>query len=169
MPTRKPKEPKKAAEEVVAETGAAPEKEKRERPLRRRYKKQVTVRMDENLFEVAQTFATQVGWSLTDVVEQGVWQWLKQNQQGKDRAMSGRLLWESLPPEMQLDTYAFWSFCFGSRKLGLYDESVRRMILLKLREWRETSVDYVPSLRALGIEPPPDQAAPTSEGAASEA
>src|SRR5215831_13052592 len=134
MPTRKPKEPKKAAEEVVAETGAAPEKEKRERPLRRRYKKQVTVRMDENLFEVAQTFATQVGWSLTDVVEQGVWQWLKQNQQGKDRAMSGRLLWESLP-----------------------------------REWRETSVDYVPSLRALGIEPPPDQAAPTSEGAASEA
>jgi len=137
--------------EEPAPAGAA----KKERPLRRRYKQQISVRLDENLLELAKQTAAKQRWPFAVVVEKSIWQWLKSIGANTKKVTSGRLVWETLPPDLQQDTYAFWAWrSCGS--LPPFQAALRETTLISLREFQKTK-EYLPSLQSMGIHPEPEE------------
>jgi len=127
-------------------------KDKTRRPNRLRHKKQITARLDERLLEMAQVRATKKGCFLTDILEESLFAWMLSDDKGEQPTFQGRLLWQSLPIELQKRTYSFWCFCHF-KKDHPSDEAFRRAALAIFDKYFETP-EYFANLEKLGVPSP---------------
>jgi len=106
--------------EPPGEPGPAKKKRKRRKPQesesvkkrpyhRQKFKKQVTVRIDEDLLEIALRRAEHEGLRLTDAVEQSLWDWVKTKYE-VGAVRQGRFLWNVIPLDLHELTLSFWAY-----------------------------------------------------------
>lgn len=85
---------------------------KQRRPNRQKLKKQITVRIDEDLLKAALVRAESQDLRLTDAIEDGLWLWLQSPP--KVHILRGRFLWNVIPLKLQRLTYGFWGYFLDS-------------------------------------------------------
>ena len=97
-------------------------------PLRRQQaKQQVTVRIDKELLQVVLPHAKDLGMNLTDVVEEGLWDWVRKNKLGAAHIKTAQLrfLCARLPLHVQKLMLGFVSFV-SAPGTSEYQELFRR-------------------------------------------
>ena len=107
------------------------------RPNRLRHKKQITVRLDERLIEMAKLSAAKHGCYITDVIERGVWKWLVEDEKQGQPSFQLRYLVERAPLELRQVTEGFLGFC-GSKQSDEVQEHLRRYLLSFCQRYRQT-------------------------------
>jgi hypothetical protein len=140
-----------------ASGAAKPSSGKGSRPRKQRPKKQVTVRVDEALVNVALKRATSMGLTLTDAFEDGLWDWLQRDPPPM-ATMQGRLVWNVLPLNLQRLTLRFWSFVTAERR-ELGEEICRKYIvdMLQRIENEAAVIDGLQRLVSASGGPPIDK------------
>jgi len=88
------------------------------RPNRQKLKKQITVRIDEDLLKAAMVRADSENLRLTDALESGLWLYLQQKAPS-EQVRQVRFLCNLLPLRLQRLTLSFWSFIGGGPRTGL--------------------------------------------------
>ena len=96
---------------------AEPQRPKR-KYRRARLKKQVTVRIDENLIKAAQVRLEAEGLRFTDAVEEGLWLWVQQKHR-TGASLRGRFLWSKIPLETRELTLDLWASLIDEEHLGM--------------------------------------------------
>jgi hypothetical protein len=135
---------------MLEKKGNGPVAKKRyPRPTRQKFKKQITVRIDENLLEAAIAEAGTRNLRLTDAIEDGLWLYLKRKPPAEVRQL--RFLCSVLPLRLQRLTVSFWSFMSGPRK-GIAEVAFQQQLeflLTRFREDAENAESYAEGLRRL--------------------
>ena len=96
------------------------------RPNRQKQKKQITVRLNEDLLRAALAAAESDGLRLTDAIEDGLWLWI-QRKRPSELFRQVRLLANGLPLDLQRLTLSFWAFCSQPSPSG-YEEMTRKYL-----------------------------------------
>jgi hypothetical protein len=123
---------------------------KRRAYQRQRFKKQFTVRIDEELSKAVIARAEFEGMRLTDAMEEGLWLWV-QKKHVTGLAMRGRFLWSVIPLELQKLVEA--SMVYLSRpKRSAVEEVFRKYWRDILTAYRDDP-DYQTGLKELGEVP----------------
>src|SRR5215831_371926 len=93
------------------------------RPNRQKLKKQITVRLDEDLLKAALARAEAEQLRLTDAIEDGLWLWI-QRRPPAETAKQLRFLCNVAPLDLQRLTLTFWDIynCSKSSKLPVFAE-----------------------------------------------
>jgi hypothetical protein len=143
--------PKQPSETETEQPGLA--EVKRRTYQRQKLKKQVTVRIDEDICKSVLAQAESEGLRLTDAIEEGLWLWL-QRKRRKGVALRGRFLWNIIPLDLQKLTLSFWSFWSAERGRPI-DDAYRKGISDFLWAFRDDP-EYTPGLEKLGELPGED-------------
>jgi hypothetical protein len=96
------------------------------RPNRQKQKKQITVRLNEDLLRAALAAAESDGLRLTDAIEDGLWLWI-QRKRPPELFRQVRLLANALPLDLQRLTLSFWAFCCQPSP-SAYEEMTRKYL-----------------------------------------
>ena len=117
----------------------------RPRPNRKKTKRQITARIDEELMKIvdAQDESTM---TLTDIIEEGLYWWIQNKSAQRQAMVRDRFVWKAMPQELRKLTMAFWVF-WGVRGLTEGEESIRRMIMQMV----ELYIDQPLDLASLGM------------------
>jgi hypothetical protein len=125
---------------------AAPPLAKRKGP-RKRFTTQVTVRVEDNLLTISRNHVEANGLTLTDAVEDALWDYLKKH--GKSVPLttrSGRFIWNVIPLDLQRLTLRFWAFMW--RELDIPKEEKTRkfvedLVRLLPDEWVQEQIEQL--------------------------
>jgi hypothetical protein len=138
--------PKKQDPEEPIEKPIA-RKAKVRRPRHQKAKKQVTVRVDQDLLKKALRRAKREGLRLTDVVEQGLVVWTE-GPRKSPTSVRLRFLCNHLPQHLEEQTLAFLAF-YAYPRMNLVEEEYRKSLDRILLGFRQ-SLDYQSCLKRLG-------------------
>ena len=130
------------------------------RPNRKKQKKQLSVRLDEDLLKVTVVRAEAEGLRVIDAIEDGLWLWC-QRRPPTEAIRQVRFLATVLPLELQRLTLAFWDF-YHDPKLTPR-EAMMRDFLIDLFRGQITRPEYGQGLQILSGEAAKEK----EEGAAS--
>ena len=129
------------------------------RPNRRRLKKQVTVRIDEDLLKAAIARAEDEGLRMTDAIESGLWLWLQRRKE-QEHVLRGRFLWNVMPMDLQQALLGVASF-LGEPWESPAKEDLRKYIHRAVADYREGDPEYAPRLDRIGRGGPEDRVNPS--------
>jgi hypothetical protein len=126
---------------------------KRRAYQRQRFKKQYTVRIDEELSKAVIAQAEFEGLRLTDAMEEGLWLWI-QRKRKSGLALRGRFLWSVIPLDLQKLVESSMEYLSRPRKTAV--EEVFRKYWRDVLAANREEPDYQEGLRALGELPRAD-------------
>ncbi|HKD02426.1 MAG TPA: hypothetical protein VKB77_08370 [Terriglobales bacterium] len=111
-------------------------KPKHRRPNRQTFKRQVTVRVDEELYGISLRRIQEQGGTFTDAVEEALLAWSREVRNFNSISMRVQMIVKSLPGEMQREVETFCAFCSFKRSQP-WMEKYRNELLSTLRMFRE--------------------------------
>ena len=152
-PTKKPRAPKPAK---VVKLAKRPGPGKGvPHPTRERLRKQVTIRLDEDLLKIAQRIADDEGVRITELMERGLLDYMQRKKPG-ETPHRGRFLWTVMPLRLQRVVLGFMAYVSRPRE-GAAEEYFRNMMEEFCWKYRDTP-EYQADLKRLGeLTAPPQE------------